>query len=153
MNITDTLRAQGKSVYWHWENDSLPKDELFARAQSADAYLVSCNAVAKTGSLVYIDGTGNRVSALAYGPKRVIVIVGKQKFVNGGITECFSRIKEQACPPNAKRLNLPTPCAINGKCNEQECSSGCMCNYMTVINRTNANREFYIVVMDEEIGY
>ena len=149
--ITDKLLADGHPVYWHWL-DHVPKAEIFPGAHASDVYLCSANAVTKDGLLVNIDGTGNRVSAMIHGPKQVISIVGVNKLVDGGYPQALARIKRDAGPPNARRLNLDTPCARHGKCDAAQCTSG-FCNVITIQEHPTGKRPYTVVLVDEPLGY
>lgn len=151
MGLYEDLKAQQHPVYWHWMND-LPKPEAFAGAASADVYLMSSNAITADGCLVNIDGTGNRVGALIAGPKQVIVVAGRNKLVAGGIPQAIARIKSVACPLNAKRLGLNTPCGLTGSCHAADCEKG-MCNVTAIIEKPVGSHPITIILVDEEIGY
>lgn len=98
-----------------------------------------------------IDGTGNRLACLCYGPTCVILVVGKNKLCNSYI-EAIERIKSDACPSNARRLGLSTPCALTGKCTDCK-GSGRMCN-VTLISEypTRLQSEFHVILVDENLG-
>lgn len=152
LGVVDELLAKGHDVAWHW----LPYDdqkELFRRAACADVYLTSSNAVTADGQLVNIDRTGNRVAAMAHGPAMVIAAVGMNKLVNGGISAAIARIKAEACPPNARRLNADTPCARTGKCNEAECGDASLCGVTAITKRPMRGRRYVVVLIDEHLGY
>ena len=151
MGLYEELQSLGYAVHWHWKNDE-PKPDVFAAAASADVYLTSTNALTADGCLVNIDGTGNRVGAMIAGPKEVIIIAGSNKIVSGSIPQAIARIKSVACPQNAKRLGLQTPCALTGKCNPDACEKG-MCNVTTIIERPMGGHKITIVLVDEEAGY
>ena len=151
MGLYDELKKTGRSPHWHWKNDE-PKPAVFAHAANADVYLTSTNAITVDGCLVNIDGTGNRVGAMIAGPKQVIIIAGSNKIVAGGIPQAIARIKSVACPKNAQRLGLNTPCGITGKCNADACEKG-MCNVTSIIERPVGGHKITIVLVDEEAGY
>lgn len=151
MGLYDELKAQGHPVYWHWMND-VPKPDVFPLAASADIYLMSCNAITEDGCLVNIDGTGNRVGALIAGPKQVIVIAGSNKLVPGTILQGIARVKSVACPQNARRLGLDTPCATLDKCDATNCTRS-MCNVTSVIERPVGGHKITLILVDEEAGY
>ena len=151
MGLYDDLKAQGHPVYWHWMND-VPKPDVFALAAQADVYLASSNAITADGCLVNIDGTGNRVGAMIAGPKEVIIVAGANKLVNGGVPQAIARIKTVACPLNARRLGLDTPCAREGKCDVANCTRS-MCNVTSVIERPVGGHKITVVLVDEEAGY
>ena len=151
MGLYDELKAQGHPVHWHWMNDE-SKPEVFANAAASDVYLTSSNAITADGCLVNIDGTGNRVGAMIAGPKQVIVIAGANKLVNGNAAQAIARIKTVACPQNARRLGLDTPCARENKCDAANCQRS-MCNVTSIIERPVGGHKITIVLVDEEAGY
>lgn len=151
MGIYEALQVTGRHPHWHWKNDE-PKPDVFALAAASDVYLTSSNAITADGCLVNIDGTGNRVGAMIAGPKEVIVIAGANKLVDGNIAQAIARIKAVACPQNARRLGLNTPCGLQGKCDAANCEKG-MCNVTSIIERPVGGHKITIVLVDEEAGY
>ena len=151
MGLYEELKAASHATHWHWKNDE-SKPEVFALAAAADVYLTSSNAITADGCLVNIDGTGNRVGAMIAGPKEVIVIAGTNKLVDGNIAQALARIKTVACPLNARRLGLDTPCAREGKCDAASCTRS-MCNVTSIIERPVGGHKITIVLVDEEAGY
>jgi L-lactate utilization protein LutB len=151
LDIEEALRNKGCQVNWHWR---VPKEEMEAarrRAMTADVYMCSANAVTEDGRIVNIDGTGNRVAATVYGPKKVFIVVGKNK-IAGGLEEALRRIKEVACPQNARRLKKDTPCAATDSCND--CSSADrMCNVITIIEGTPSSLEMHVMLVGEDMGF
>lgn len=120
-------------------------------AQVADIYLLSANAVTADGRIVNIDGTCNRVSASLYGPKKVVYVIGRNKIVDGGLDEAITRIKAEACPPNARRLGKKTPCAVSGCTDCTSCDR--MCNVTVVFDRKPNHLPVHVVVVDEDLGF
>ena len=151
MNLYETLQAAGHPVHWHWKNDE-SKPAVFANAAKADVYLTSTNAITADGCLVNIDGTGNRVGAMIAGPKQVIIIAGSNKIVNGGVPQAIARIKTVACPQNARRLALDTPCASLDRCDAANCTRS-MCNVTSIIEKPVGGHKITIILVDEELGY
>ena len=151
MGLYELLKETGRSPHWHWKSDE-PKPGVFALAAAADVYLTSSNAITADGCLVNIDGTGNRVGAMIAGPKEVIIIAGANKLVDGGVPQAIARIKAVACPKNAQRLGLQTPCGLTGKCNRAACEKG-MCNVTSVIEKPVGGHRITIILVDEEAGY
>lgn len=151
LGVADALTARGQAPHWHWL-DNEPKADIFPNAAKADVYLCSANAVTKEGQLVNIDGTGNRVAAMIHGPKQVIAVVGVNKLVDGGYPQALARIKAEACPPNAKRLGLKTPCGLNGKCDLANCEGG-FCNVIAIQEHPTGKRPYTVVLVDEPLGY
>ena len=151
MGLYEALQSAGHAVHWHWKNDE-PKPDVFVHAAGSDVYLTSANAITADGCLVNIDGTGNRVGAMIAGPKEVIVIAGRNKLVDGGVPQAIARIKTVACPLNARRLGLNTPCGLEGKCNPAACEKG-MCNVTSIIDKPVGGHKITIILVDEEAGY
>ena len=111
LGLYEALSQRG-TVYWHWQQ---PGPEPLAQAAQAQVYLTSVNALAETGQLVNIDGTGNRIAAMCYGPGTVYVLIGRNKIVSGGYAQAVKRIKEVSCPLNASRFQHQNPCAETGR--------------------------------------
>ena len=147
--LAEALQGAGHAVHWHWLEAGAA---VFPEAHAADMYLASANAVTRDGQLVNIDGTGNRVAAMIHGPKQVISIVGVNKLVDGGYPQALARIKRDACPPNARRLNLDTPCARHGKCDAAQCTSG-FCYVITIQEHPTGKRPYTVVLVDDPLGY
>lgn len=125
--------------------------ELQAKSILSDYYLMSTNAITLDGQMVNIDGNGNRVSALIYGPKHVIIIAGMNK-VTTDVESAYKRVKTMACPPNAVRLNRNTPCGKTGICGD--ClSPDCFCNQIVVTRRSGHVGRIKVFLVGEELGY
>jgi hypothetical protein len=125
-------------------------DEAREKAAKADVYLTSTNAVTENGQLVNIDGTGNRVAAMIFGPKKVFVICGINKIASN-LDTAMQRIKENTYK-NARRLKLKTPCAETEKCNDCR-SPQRMCNITTIIERKPNKTAMEVIIIKEELGY
>lgn len=149
--ITDMLRAQGNTVYFHWEVDKSEINATRKLASQADVYLSSSNAVTSDGKLVNIDGYGNRVASMFYGPDKVYLICGCNKIVENE-DQAVERIKTKACPPNAERLNLNTPCRKTGRCHDCFVDDR-MCVIKVVMERCPKGKEINIMFVDQELGY
>ena len=123
----------------------------FQKTLATDVFLMSANAVTMDGELVNIDGTGNRLAALLMGPKEVIIIAGVNKIVESA--DCaVARIRTDACPPNAIRLNKKTSCALVGKCVECLFSETMCCH--TVVTRYNRiDGRVKVILVNENLGY
>lgn len=120
-------------------------------AMSADFYFMSTNAITADGELVNIDGTGNRVAALIYGPENVIILAGMNK-VTPSVDEALSRIHNVAAPLNCKRLNKNTPCTQTGIC--ADCISlDCICNQVVITRRSGIKGRIKVILIGEEYGY
>ena len=128
------------------------RGEVTRRAARADWFIASANGITRTGKIVNIDGTGNRVASMLFGPKNVALIIGKNKFAET-MDECMDRIKAVACAKNAQRLGLSTPCAVAGRCTD--CfSKERICSVTTIIEaKPGAISEMHLILVDEVLGY
>ncbi len=136
--------------------------EAYIKAFASDAFFCSSNAVTENGELYNVDGNSNRVACIVYGPKQVIMVVGKNKIV-ADIDEAIKRVKTCAAPPNTKRLNCKTPCAVTDECislkkESPELCEGCRsehricCNYVVSAQQRHKNR-IKVIIVNEELGY
>ena len=125
--------------------------EIYRRAFSADYYLMSTNAITKEGELVNVDGNGNRVAALIFGPKQVIILAGMNKVVDD-VDTALKRIRHLAAPVNAMRLKRSTPCAGTGAC--ADClSPDCICSHTVVTRRSGIPGRIKVILVGETLGY
>lgn len=151
LGIYEELKRRGNKLYWHWKVPPAERSALFPLANTADTYFTSTNAILEEGKLLNIDGNGNRVSSMYCGPKQVVVIAGQNKLC-GDYADALARIKRDACPPNARRLNLAVPCAATGKCND--CASPQrMCNITVLMERPGACKNIHVLLVKEDLGY
>ena len=133
-------------------------EEIYRKSYYADCYLCSTNAVTVGGELYNVDGNANRVSAISYGPKSVIMVVGKNKIVEN-IEEAVVRVKTIAAPLNAKRLSCDTYCAINGHCVKNDstyegCNSpGRICRTRLICDEQRVKGRIKIIFVGESLGY
>ncbi|MBT3218916.1 MAG: lactate utilization protein [Proteobacteria bacterium] len=124
---------------------------LRATTLNADIMLASSNAVTRDGILVNLDGLGNRVAALAWGPKKVILAVGMNK-VTPDLESAKKRVKEVAAPINAIRLGRKTPCAKTGIC--ADCNSPeRICRIWSIIESHAVQDRIHVVLVGEDLGY
>ena len=125
--------------------------EFAVRTFQCDYYLMSSNAITLDGELVNIDGYGNRVSSLIYGPSHVILVVGMNKVVPD-VKQGFDRVRNVASPPNTIRLNKNTPCSKTGKCGD--CMSpDCICNQIVVTRRSRDKERIIVMLVNETLGF
>lgn len=134
------------------ENYKSPAEvkECNAKLVNADAFLMSTNAITLDGELVNIDGRGNRVSFLIYGPESVIVVAGMNKVVSN-VEDGIRRVRNIATPPNCVRLNCKTPCAETGKCGE--CFNDSICCEFVVTRMSRVPNRIKVILVGEELGY
>lgn len=126
------------------------KTEFMRKGLTCDVFLMSANAVSEDGQMVNIDGNGNRVAALCFGPKEVIVIAGMNK-VAGSLEEAYVRARRFAAPVNAQRFDFETPCSKTGMC--ADClSPQCICSQMVVTRRTSSGR-IKVILVGDDLGF
>ncbi len=134
--------------------------DVFVQSLGADAYLCSANAVTERGEVYCVDGNGNRIAALCFGPKSVILVVGCNKIV-ADLNEAQQRVKTLAAPKNTARLHCATPCASTGVCfgaDGEFCTDGCStdaricCSYLTLGKQRTPGR-IKVVLVAEPLGF
>jgi len=124
---------------------------LYRQAFSSDYYLMSTNAITLDGQLVNIDGNGNRLAALIYGPDKVIIVAGMNK-VTRNVDEGIYRVRNMAAPPNTNRLNINTPCSKTGVCND--ClGQATICCEIVITRKSRHNNRIHVILVGEELGY
>ncbi len=149
--IAPALEQRGNPVFWHWTAEKNAMNQARIQANRAEIYLTSTNAITKKGQLVNIDGFGNRLAAMAFGPGKVYVIVGQNKLCED-LETAMERVKQVACPQNARRLGLDTPCAHTGKC--VDCHSPQrFCNATLILDRCPGAHPMEIILVREDLGY
>ncbi|MDC7125665.1 MAG: lactate utilization protein [Spirochaetales bacterium] len=125
--------------------------EFYYKASGVDYYIMSANAITIDGKLVNIDGRGNRLAALLYGPKNIIVIAGMNKVVESE-EEAVSRVKNVASPLNAMRLEMNTPCTKTGSCADCQ-STDCICANTVITRRTREKERIKVFLIGEKLGF
>ena len=152
LRVEEELAARGWEVLWHWRAPSPGEvKQLRRRALTCDFYLASTNAITRDGRLVNIDGSGNRVMGMVYGPPRVILVAGINK-LSTNLEGALERVRREACPPNARRLGLKTPCAATGECNDCNTPDR-MCKVLTIIEGKPNETELEVILVGEKLGY
>lgn len=124
--------------------------ELKAKMINADTFLMSTNAITLDGELINIDGRGNRVSYLIYGPDQVIVIAGMNKVVKD-VPSGIDRTRNVASPANTVRLNCDTPCAKAGRCGD--CLDHTICCEIVITRASMVPGRIKVILVGEEVGY
>jgi hypothetical protein len=151
--VIDELVRAGHTVYNHWVA-GLSNDESMAirRAQlTSDVFLSSVNALTLDGKLVSTDGVGNRISAMTFGPKKVILAVGVNKIVRD-LQAALWRIKDVCAPLTLKETNAPVPCVQTGICGE--CQSGArLCRATVILESRPLETDMTVLVVGEEMGF
>lgn len=124
--------------------------KLYEQAFTADVYLSSANAISEDGVIVNIDGNGNRVAAITWGPKKVIFIIGLNK-VAQTVEAALARARSTASPINAARFDIKTPCQTDGVCHN--CNSPeSICNHVHFLRNSPRGRHT-VVLVGEDFGY
>lgn len=124
---------------------------MYADILNCDYFLMSTNAITLDGQLVNIDGRGNRVSFLCYGPENVIILAGLNKLAPD-VESAVKRVRNVATPQNTIRLNKKTPCAAAGAC--ADClSSDCICAQVVVTRFSMVPGRIKVILVGEELGY
>ncbi|WP_027183526.1 lactate utilization protein [Desulfovibrio inopinatus] len=133
---------------------SVPRDEFIERRRQAllsDLFVTSTNAVSEDGALINLDGTGNRVAAIAFGPKQVVIVAGRNKLVSDTHAG-LDRVTEIAAPVNAMRLDRKTPCTKTLHC--EDCSSPeRICNVWTISVKSSPPKRIIVLLVNEDIGF
>ena len=118
---------------------------------SADFFLTGANAVSLTGELVNIDGKGNRVAAIVFGPREIIVIAGMNKVVDT-LDEAVRRARTIAAPKNEQRFLGKTPCAQTGCCADCH-GEECICNQILITRNCRPAGRIHVILVGEELGF
>ena len=127
------------------------RDSAMKQALLADVFLSSANAISMDGQMVNIDGNGNRVAAIIYGPESVIVIVGMNK-VCDTVEDAFTRAKTVAAPVNNMRFNNENPCKFTGKCAQCKTET-CICNQYLVTRHCRPAGRIKFILVGEDLGF
>lgn len=151
----DQILAKHNELFWHWLPEQVAQmggmDSVREQANKAQVYICSVNGIAETGEMINIDGSGNRISATAYGHEKVYFIVGKNK-IEKDIEGAIWRARNIAAPKNAQRLQRKTPCAVKGdKCYNCD-SPERICNGMLIIDRPMGTMKMEVILVDEDLG-
>lgn len=152
MGLTNALHERGTL---HLLDRDKAKDrteavEIYLQAFRADYYLSSANAISEDGVIVNIDGNGNRVAAITFGPEHVIFVIGLNK-VAQTVDAALARARSTAGPINTARFDISTPCKVDGVCHN--CNSPeSICNHIHFL-RNSPRRRHTVVLVGETLGY
>ena len=128
------------------ETEAVFKEILFS-----DFFLMSSNAISVDGQLINVDGRGNRVAFLAYGPKNVILVCGMNKIVSD-VDSGIKRVQTLAAPMNSVRLERTNPCAMTGICGDCQ-APGCVCANTVITRRSHIADRIKVILVGEELGF
>jgi len=127
------------------------KIEIMRRALLCDTYLTGANAISEDGEIVNVDGNGNRVAAMTFGPKSVIVACGMNKVVKTA-EDAISRARNTAAPVNAQRFDIRTPCKTTGSCADCK-STDSICSYIVRTRLCKPAGRIKVVLVGETLGF
>lgn len=153
LGVAERLAVLGKQMLIHSRPGLSVEQRLeVMRAQMhSDLFLTGTNALTLQGQLVNTDASGNRVCSMAFGPRKVIVVAGANKLTHS-LDEALSRVREQAAPPNSRRLGFDTPCARTGVCSD--CNSPQrICRITTIIDRCPRATDLRVCLINDHLGY
>ena len=153
MGLPQALRERGTLDVLDRDlvEDAQEKQQMYLKAFSADVYLSSANAISEDGVIVNIDGNGNRVAAITWGPRMVIFVIGLNK-VAATVQDAISRARSTASPINAQRFDISTPCHIDGVCHN--CNSPeSICSYIHLLRNSRNGNRHKVVLVGENLGY
>ena len=153
MGIPEMLKHRGTVDVWDRDTVTTAeeKQEMYFRAFHADYYLSSANAISEDGVIVNIDGNGNRVAAITWGPQHIIFVIGMNK-VAQDVEAALKRARSTASPINAARFDIDTPCQKDGVCHN--CNSPqSICNYVHFLRNSSKPGRIIVVLVGETLGY
>lgn len=128
------------------EREQAAKNSMFA-----DVFVTGANAMSLDGQMVNIDGTGNRVAAIIYGPKKVLVIAGMNKICDS-LDQAMDRARQVAAPMNMQRFLKDTPCATTGVCGDCK-KEGCICNQIVITRHCRPVGRIQYIIVGENLGF
>ena len=153
IGLVEELKKMGKVIHDHWQKGLTKEQDLNIRLEQgrAECFICSANAISLTGEIVNVDGIGNRVSAMVFGPKKVVIVAGVNK-LRPDLPSAIQRVKEVAAPMRAKSLNMKTPCAETGICTD--CNSPQrICRITTILHRKPLLTDISVVLINEVLGF
>jgi len=152
MKLREKAKSLGAILIDHGNPELTDEEKLETMRQelTSDLFISSSNAITIDGTLVNVDGYGNRVAAMIFGPKKVIIVAGINKIANSE-KAAFERIEQLAGPQNMKRLDRETPCTEDGICHN--CNSIARgCRAYTIIRRRPAYTPMDVLIIGEDMG-
>ena len=153
LGVKEALRQRGQAVIDRdTAKDAQERQQMLKQAAlTCDTFLMGSNAISADGQLVNIDGTGNRVAALCFGPTQVVVVAGMNK-VAGDLDGAMRRAREVAAPMNAQRFPLKTPCVANGLCGDCK-GPDSICAQIVTTRLCKPAGRIKVVLVGEDLGF
>jgi L-lactate utilization protein LutB len=154
LDLVPLFRGQGNIVYDHWDadNDKTERLKIKRTQRSADVFLSSLNAITCDGTLVNLDGGGNRVGGLCSGPKNVIAVAGTNKIVET-LDLAIHRTRHLSAPINAARLKRRVPCAETGICSDCDAPERICAALLILFKKPGDIDTFTVILVNEEMGF
>lgn len=151
--VSDLLMSEYKGIYLDRSEGKTPEEvgDIFRKAFVSDTFFSSTNALTEEGELYNVDGNGNRVSAMIFGPKQVIIVAGVNKIVKDR-DEAKLRVEKIAAPKNTVRLNCQTPCAQTGECRHCRSDERICCSYVFLGQQRVPDR-IKVIIVNQQLGY
>jgi L-lactate utilization protein LutB len=153
IGVQEKAKAIGAEILDHNAPglDAGTKMEILRAQLVCDLFVSGSNAITLEGDIVNVDGNGNRVAALTFGPKKIVVVVGANKVVRD-IDEALARVETTAAPMNNKRLDKPNPCVKTGTC--EDCRGETrICRIYQILRRKPSLSDFTVIVVGESLGF
>lgn len=153
MGLQDIALAAGCELLDHNKPglDNEAKLSILRKQLTCDVFVCSSNALTLEGELVNVDGNGNRLAALSFGPKKNLVVVGVNKLVRN-LDEAFARIEMYAGPMNNKRLDKTNPCVKAGQC--MDCDGDTrICRIYQILRKRPALSDFTVIIVQDNSGF
>jgi len=153
LGIIERFEQRGNKIIHHWQKGLTEETDREVRKKEmlADYYLTSANAITKNGDIINIDGIGNRIAAMIYGPENVFIIAGYNKIVSS-IHDGIKRTKEIAAVMNAKRVSAKAPCVGTGTC--IDCNvKGRICRVISIIQFRPWQTNISVLLVNEVLGF
>ncbi len=142
---------QGSDYNFIDRNKAEDRRAAMLEAYDADFYLSSVNAITEDGILINIDGVSNRVSAIAYGPRKVLFIAGMNK-VCADVDAAMKRARNVAAPINAQRFGLSTPCSATGSCMDCKSPDNICCQFLMTRYSREKDR-IHVILVNDSLGF
>ena len=153
VGILDELKGMGKTLHDHWLPELSPDDVQAVRLEQGrcDCFLCSANAVSAQGEIINVDGIGNRVTAMTYGPRKVVIVAGINK-IAPDLNQALQRVRQVAGPMRAKSLGMETPCVETGECSDCR-SAQRICRITTILHRRPMSTDIAVILVSADLGY
>ena len=151
IGLLDALR-QGEYQVFDRDRAETPeaKEQALRSSLTADVFLTGANGLSLDGQMVNIDGTGNRVAAIIYGPRKVLVVAGMNKVMDS-LEDAVRRARTVAAPLNQQRFLLNNPCTVTGTCGDCK-SETCICNQILITRHCRPVGRIQFIIVGEDLG-